>query len=192
MASRKIFISAGHTNVAGRDRGAQGNGFFEGDLTHELRDFIIKYLDDFHRIKAQADGNNTTLEQTMTWIRHLTTPRCIVLDIHFNAATPQAEGVECFVPANYSQFELGLAGDLVNAVVKQTAFKRRGNTGGKAGVKDEGQSARRRLGWMTITGENVLLEVCFITNKQEMEVYQLQKKQIARDIAKVLADWAKK
>ena len=192
MAQRSIFISAGHTNVAGMDRGASGNGYFEGDLTHELRDLIVKYLKDFHSIKAEADANNTTLEKTLTWIKHLTTPRCIVFDIHFNAATAQAEGVECFIPQKYTQFELGLAEGLANAVVKQTAFKKRGSTAGKAGVKDETQSARKRLGWMSVVGENVLLEVCFITNKQEMEVYQLQKKQIAREIAKVLAEWSKK
>lgn len=192
MAQRKIFISAGHTNVAGMDRGASGNGFHEGDLTHELRDLIVKYLDELHRIKAEADGNNTVLDRTIAWLRHKTTPRCIVLDIHFNAATPAAEGVECFIPQRYTQFELGLAEALVNAVVKQTAFKKRGATAGKAGVKDETQSARKRLGWMSVVGENVLLEVCFVSNKQEMEVYQLQKKQIAREIAKTLAEWSKK
>ena len=190
--NRKIFISAGHTNVVGRDRGAQGNGFFEGDLTHELRDMTIKYLEDIYRTRAHADGNNNTLSQTLSWIRHLTSPRCIVLDIHFNAATPAAEGVECFVPAKFTAFEIGLAGDLVDAVVKRTSFKRRGNTGGRLGVKDEGMSARKKLGWMTITGENVLLEVCFISNKQEMQVYQLQKHQIAKEIARVLHEWSKK
>ena len=192
MALRKVFISAGHTNVKGMDRGAEGNGFVEGDLTHSLRDLIIKYLNDVYNIKAEADANNTILEKTLSWLRQKTTARCILLDIHFNAATPAAEGVECFVPQKYTEFELGLAEALVSAVVKQTAFKKRGNLAGKAGVKDESQSARKRLGWMSVVGENVLLEVCFITNKQEMEVYKLQEKQIAREIAKALHDWSKK
>ena len=28
---RKIFIGAGHSNVKGKDRGAEGNGYIEGE-----------------------------------------------------------------------------------------------------------------------------------------------------------------
>lgn len=192
MAQRKLFFEKGHTSVKGMDMGAPGTPYNEGQLTSELVDLIALYLNDIYRIKAEVDANDTTLDKTIAWLRHKTTPRCIVCSIHFNSATPAAEGVECFIPQRYTQFELGLAEALVNAVVKQTAFKRRGATAGKAGVKDETQSARKRLGWMSVVGENVLLEVCFISNKQEMEVYQLQKKQIAREIANTLAEWSKK
>ena len=41
---RKIFISAGHSNKQGTDRGASGNGFIEGELTVELRDLIVSEL----------------------------------------------------------------------------------------------------------------------------------------------------
>jgi hypothetical protein len=34
---KKLILSAGHSNMTGRDRGASGCGFIEGDLTVELR-----------------------------------------------------------------------------------------------------------------------------------------------------------
>jgi N-acetylmuramoyl-L-alanine amidase len=54
------------------------------------------------------------------------------------------------------------------------------------GVKLEKESARGSLGWMRLTGENVLLEVCFISNKEEMENYQNKKHYLAKVIAYTL------
>lgn len=41
---RTVFISAGHSNQPGRDRGAYGNGYNEGDLTAEFRNLVITEL----------------------------------------------------------------------------------------------------------------------------------------------------
>ena len=40
----KILISAGHTNVPGKDRGAAGNGFIEGDEAVKIRDQVASIL----------------------------------------------------------------------------------------------------------------------------------------------------
>ena len=41
---RKIFISAVHSNKPGKDQGAAGNGFIEGQLAVELRNLLVSEL----------------------------------------------------------------------------------------------------------------------------------------------------
>ena len=54
---RKIYLSAGHSNRAGRDRGASGNGFIEGELTVDARNRITKYLLAFKFPQAPNEGS---------------------------------------------------------------------------------------------------------------------------------------
>jgi N-acetylmuramoyl-L-alanine amidase len=182
---RKIFISAGHTRK-GTDSGAVGNGFKEGDLTAELRDLICHELLKNHGVNAIVDDDKNGLQQTINYFRALVNPKAILLDIHFNAATPQASGTECFIPNDFTQFERDLAKDLAEDCSEVLPTKLR--TGGMRvpGVKLEKESARGSLGWMRLTGENVLLEVCFISNKEEMENYQNKKHSLAKVIAYTL------
>jgi len=179
---RKIFISAGHSNQVGKDRGAQGNGFIEGELTVELRDLIV------HELKKQGvnpivDQNDSVLAQSLNFFKNLTTNSCIVLDIHWNAATPLATGTETLIPVNPSDFEIKLAKNLSSIVAKTLNIKSRGNFKGNEGVKTEAESHHGRLGWMRLTGENVLMEICFISNKSDMDKYQAAKHILARNIA---------
>ena len=48
---RKIFISAGHSNKSGKDQGAQGNGYIEGQLAVELRNLLVSELKSLELIK---------------------------------------------------------------------------------------------------------------------------------------------
>jgi len=48
------------------------------------------------------------------------------------------------------------------------------------------------LGWFRFTGQQVLLEVCFITNAKEMEMYIAKRDAVAKEIANVIANYAKK
>jgi N-acetylmuramoyl-L-alanine amidase len=186
---RKIFISAGHSNRAGRDRGATGNGFIEGELTVELRNLIISELNKLG-VKPIVDGDNTILSETLNFFRNLTTPNCIVLDLHWNAAAPTATGTETLIPSNPSQFEINLAEALSKAVNETLGIRLRGNHKGKLGVKTEAESHHGRLGWMRLTGENVLMEICFITNSSDMNAYQKNKNTLAKKIAEVLYSFA--
>jgi N-acetylmuramoyl-L-alanine amidase len=187
---RKIFISAGHSNKSGKDRGAAGNGFIEGELTVELRDLITKELNKFG-IKPITDCNSTVLSESIAFFRNLTSSTCIVLDLHWNAATATATGTETLIPSEYTKFEL----DLAEAISKVTAdvleIPLRGVTAGKRGVKTEASSHHGRLGWMRLTGENILTETCFISNPNDMRKYQERKERLAKEIAKVLFDFAK-
>jgi N-acetylmuramoyl-L-alanine amidase len=186
---RKIFISAGHSNVQGKDRGAVGNGYIEGQLTVELRDLIVKSLKE-KGVTPTIDSNDSLLAHTMAFFKNITTNTCIVLDLHWNAATPQATGTETLIPATPTDFEVRLASNLSDIVAKTLDIKKRGDYKGKQGVKTEAQSHHGRLGWMKLTGQNVLMEICFITNKTDMESYQANKEKLASLIADTLIDAA--
>ena len=42
---RSVFLSAGHSNRPGRDRGAAGNGYIEGELAVEFRNILKNELE---------------------------------------------------------------------------------------------------------------------------------------------------
>lgn len=184
---RKIFISAGHSTKIGRDRGASANGYVEGLEAAELRSLIVKELKLLGNVPI-VDIDDSILSQTLAFFKNQTSANSIVLDIHFNAASPTVKGVETFIPYLYSKFELTLASKLSKDVAEFTGSPLRGIITDYKGVKLETQSARKKLGWMTLTGENVLLEVAFITNAEEMKIYRKNRFNIAKKIARTLYD----
>jgi N-acetylmuramoyl-L-alanine amidase len=166
--SRLIFLSAGHSNGRGasKDRGAvvPGTGIYEGDLAIKCRDRIADICRNTYGLQVIEDRDEDALAQTLTFFRTLVRPDSINLDIHFNAAAnPAASGCEAFIKdiTNPFQWVHRLASRIVAGVCQHTKMPNRG-------VRPESMSARKRLGWMTLTGHNILLEVCFLTNPKDM------------------------
>src|SRR6056297_3462929 len=92
-----VGITAGH---GGRDRGADGLGYVEADLTIELRDLITKEL---HTKGYQVwnDRNESTLTDTVQEAGAAIAKGGILLDIHWNAFyNSKANGSEVFVSSN--------------------------------------------------------------------------------------------
>jgi N-acetylmuramoyl-L-alanine amidase len=187
---RTIFLSAGHSTVAGRDRGAAGNGFIEGVEAAKIRKRVSEILRQKYNCKTVVDPDDSILSQTLAFFRSMTTNRCIVVDIHFNAASPTATGTETLVDNNPTQFELDLAFALSHASAKTLGINKRGNFMGRAGVKSERESHHGSLGWMRLTGENALIEVCFISNKSDMDKYTANFETYCQNIAIVLYHFA--
>jgi N-acetylmuramoyl-L-alanine amidase len=177
--ARKIIISAGHGGV---DPGASGNGYIERDLAIELRNLIVAELK-ILGINALVDDDKNALKQTLLWLRGKFTTGDILLDIHWNSATPDAKGTEVFIPDQSSSFEQTLALEILKCFTI-FGFKSRG-------VKPESQSARKTLGWMRPGAENILLEACFLSNVIDMKLYQANKQGIARKIALTLNQYSK-
>lgn len=175
---RDIIVVAGHTNVQGLDQGASGNGYSEGELTVEFRDLVISELDKLG-VKAKTDSNRNALAQTLQWLKaNLFSSKTICLDIHWNAGPAAAKGSEVIVPNVSSDYEKKLAEALLKVLV-DVGFKSRG-------IKPESETARKTLGWMRPVAENVLIEICFISNATDMKLYQANKQTIAKRIANVL------
>jgi N-acetylmuramoyl-L-alanine amidase len=190
--SRKIWLSAGHSIVVGADRGASGNGFVEGNLTAELRELIYNELEVLG-ICAELDKNSNALKETIQAFKNLVSPSCILLDIHWNSSSnPTSTGTETFIPENYTEFELELASKLSKCISDTLEIPLRGSVKGKLGVKTEAMSARKTLGFMRLTGINVLIEVAFISNKSDMDKYQANKRVLAFKLANILYTYANK
>lgn len=162
--------------------GAVGNGFIEGVEAVELRNIIYTELKKLG-ITASIDGNNTILAETLRYFKNLTSKDSIVVDIHFNAGTPKATGTETLVPFDASTFEKNLAKEIDKTISDTLKIKSRG-------VKSEADSHHGRLGWMRLTGENILIEICFISNESDMESYKNNKTELGKNIAKVLFNHA--
>lgn len=184
---RPIFISSGHSNKQGRDRGAISGRFVEGELTVNLRKLIVADLTALGNVPI-IDIDNSILSESIAFFKNKTSINSIVLDIHFNAGPPAAKGVETLVPAKPSTFELQLANKLSKGVSEVLDTPMRGTTSGYAGVKTEADSARKSLGWMRLTGETVLLETCFLSNAEEMKKYEERLPELSKKIARILYD----
>ena len=188
---RKVFISAGHSNTRGRDRGASGNGYVEGDLTVEYRNLLTAELNKLG-IKPIVDADNSILAETIRFFKNLTTSTCIVIDIHWNAAAdPSATGTETLIPAQNTEFERTLAKAMSDDKARTLGIPLRGNHAGLRGVKTELNSHHGRLGWMRLTGENILLEMGFISNPNDMSKYQANKHLLAATHARTISKFAR-
>ena len=189
MSQRRLFLSAGHSTTAGRDRGATSHDgrHIEGLIVAEFRTLVFDILMSQYKYRASVDSNDSILSQTISLFQKWATPKCVLVDFHLNAASnPKAAGIECFVPNSPTSFELGLAREIAEAVASETRFPLRRGRLSQAGVKTESESARGSLGWMKVAGENVLVELFFVTNPEEVAVWNKQKHQAAKRVADVL------
>ena len=186
MNTRKVFISAGHSNIPGKDMGAEGlEGLKEGNLTVELRNLVVKELGLLGQ-QTITDPNYFVTKDTVALINVILKSRDIAIDIHFNAfAVESAKGCEVLIPFNSTQVEKNLAKLLVDNISAALATKNRG-------VKTEADSARKQLMFMTPNCENILIEVCFITNKADVLMYATKKDIVAKVIAKCVYDFLTK
>lgn len=172
---RTVFISAGHSTKVGADRGAFGNGYHEGDIAAEFRQLLFDELKSIG-VHAFVDGNHTILSDTIAWLKRFVDNKAIAIDIHCNAATPQATGTEVIVPDDATNFENKVSKMLSTTISLTLGIKDRG-------VKKESLTARKRLGFMRVPCENILLELFFISNSSDVAKYQSKKKELAKALA---------
>lgn len=175
---KKVILSAGH---GGTDPGASGNGYVERDLAIEFRNLLVNELKAL-KINPLIDDDKNALKETLAWLRGKFGSKDILIDIHWNAAAnPEAKGSEVIIPDTGSYFEKSLGKALLR-VLTDLGFKDRG-------VKPEALTARRSLAWMKPNAENILIEMCFISNALDMKLYQANKNTIAKRMALVIQQY---
>lgn len=191
---KTVFLSAGHTDQVGKnDVGAAGNGYYEGVLAVEFVKLLEAELKKLN-VKVITDNFSNALAQTIISFKNLftkkqVTNKDIAIEIHWNAASPEATGTEVVIPGRNnskeaSSVEKKLSLEIVDSIATILNIKNRG-------VKFEYQTARKKLGWMTLDAENILIEMCFISNKKDMESYQKNKDLLAKSLAKIILENAK-
>lgn len=180
---KTLFIIAGHTNViekSGFDVGAS-NPFDrnrpEGVLTVEFRDLLV---DECRKLglNPRTDANQNALQATMNWLKGLVfTPDSLTVDIHWNSGSATANGTEVIIPDNATKKERDLAQDTFNVLSKYWRGRR---------ILRESETPRKRLGIFRPNMEQILIEICFISNSSDMNTYEKVKRSVAKEIAQVI------
>ena len=167
-----IYLLAGHSKT---DPGAIGSGGVkESDLAIELRGLIGAELTKLN-MPFVTDNDIDNLSQVIRKLN--STEKDVICDIHFNASSnPTATGTEVIIPDRSTANERMIAALICSSVALTMNIKSRG-------VKSEKDTARGTLAIMKPSGLNLLLEICFISNKNDLELYQKHKHAIAFKIA---------
>lgn len=166
-----ILISAGH---GGGDPGTPGADHTEAALALELRDLVASRVQRLgHTVVRDGEpGQNLGLRQAIARARSA----AVAVELHFNASTPGATGVECLG----TEETRALCVHLTRAVAAVLGTPIRGSRGGYLHHTD---SARGTLGFCRAGG--VILEVCFM-NDGDLGRYLPRKLRVAEAIANVV------
>ena len=177
---RRVFLIAGHNGS-----GTGANGFMdEGKEAIILRDFIAYNLKNMG-IVAVKDDNLTPLTRVVQWLRNQITKKDICIDIHFNGSSNKlANGSEVFIPTKNTSDEVELANMFRESLSK--VFKDRG-------VSLESKSYHGKIAMLSgFDCCNVLLEICFVSNKTDADAYNSHKKELAYEIALDILEFTRK
>ena len=174
---RKIYLTAGHR---GGTTGANYNGIKEAEETIWLRNEIAERLEK-KGIEVVVDNNEASLSEVIATINAECKKTDICVDLHFNAvANPSANGTEVFKPFNSSDTEIEVAEDLLYATCMVLNTKNRG-------VKREGEGTHQRLAMLSdIKCNSVLLEICFISNINDVVKYKEKRDELVIILAEQL------
>ena len=167
----RILLISGH---GAGDCGAVGNGLKEADLTRELVDLVAVELKKYASVTIYNKNRNAYKDARSG---KLNIPACdYALEIHFNAhSNPKAHGAEIYI----TTAEKGYS-------VEKKILKRLEKYFTNRGVKRNNFLVIRKIKSRGVS--SALLEVCFISNKNDIEVYKKNKAQIAKETAVAIAE----
>lgn len=178
-----IFISAGHNPKGIKvDPGAVGNGYHEADLAVEFRNLVVAILR-AKKIEVITDKDD---ERLGTYLERIKTGNgSVVLEFHFDAAaSSSATGTTVLIGNDADRLDKAFAKELVEANASVLGIKNRG-------VKTEADSHRGSLGLMRESGTVALLEICFISNPDDLHQYQNHKMSLASKVAEIVERYEK-
>lgn len=175
------FISAGHNSKSitiKKDPGAVNKqGVKEGDLTIEFRDLVLRELD-LLGVKYITDTNEESLAMYLSRIQ--TGTGSVVVEYHFDSAeSDKATGSTGLIEGEADRLDRAFAKELTDNTASILGIKNRG-------VISEAESHRGRLGLMREDGLICLVEICFISNPDDLARYNLKKKELAKAHALII------
>lgn len=174
----KILLISGH---GGGDSGACAKidkvQYKESDETIKMVELIAKYLDD---VDIYPTSRNAFKDLKSGCLKADLKKYDYVLEIHFNACVndlkgnAKTSGTEIYVPK--AETSTSTETKIVNAIEK-------------FGLKNRGA---KKYNWSVINRakalgtHSALLEICFIDDKDDMDIYLANREKIAKAIAEVL------
>lgn len=174
------YISAGHHK---KDPGAVANGLKEADLTVRVRDRVIEHIKMAEILECKEwrtikDDDNETLAEYLKRIQP--GDSSVVCEFHFDAAAnPDASGTSAFYADQPNWQSVPFAKAMVEVTAKILGIKNRG-------AHSETESHRGRLGLVHETGINCLVEVCFITNLEDIRKFNERFDELCMEYAKII------
>ena len=175
---KTLIIGAGH---GGSDPGASGNGYVESILAIECRNMLVADLQRLG-VNCIVDPDTNALRESLAFFKPYFNADSINVDIHWNASdNPAATGTEVLINTNATPFEKQLGDKIATTIATTLGIRNRG-------LKTEKDSARGTLAWLHQSGRNYIVEMCFISNKSDMDKYQIKKNELTAAIAGVLFD----
>lgn len=150
--------------------GACGNGYREADLTIEVVDILYNILKNYANVDVY-DQNSNAFEDLKTGnVKANFSNYDYVFEVHFNSASEGAKGTEIFVTRSEE-------GTIVEEKIMEKLRRfftvrgvKRMNFNVIKRAKDKGASS-------------ALIEVCFISNAEDVSTYQNNKNEICQEIA---------
>lgn len=172
-----ITVTAGHSNT---DPGAVNGLFKEADIASDMRNMVAHYLRGAGiTIRTDGEGKgNASLNDAIKLIKGSK----IAVEFHCNAASAKtAQGVEALA----ADKDRAICQKLCQAVSSVMGNSLRGDKGWKA----ENSGQHSRLGYVRNGG--IILELFFISNDNELKIWQDKKWLVAKAVADVLISEAK-
>ena len=170
-----LYLDAGHiVGKGGYDSGATGNGYTEAQLTSDLTDRILKICRNEYGL-AVVDGKTFGIPYYERTGKAVDLGCTAFLSIHFNAGG----GSGCMsIVGGSSRNENSV---LLNSIVHPYLSK------AMSGLHDYGTSYR---GDLSVVNNGripaTLLEIAFIDNSHDMQVYNSRRDSVARNIAEAI------
>ena len=165
--SIKIYIDQGH-NPSGFNTGAEGNGYFEQDITYEIGTLLYDLLSEDGNFEAKLSrprpttilGTNNSSSLTARVRDANAWGADVFISLHTNAAEREsASGSEALIYSRESSVALGLAEDILESMTEATGLRNRGV------IERPGLYVLRRTNMPA-----VLVEMGFITNPRDAEL----------------------
>lgn len=180
----RLILISGHN---GRGTGAKGY-IDEGTETIVLRDAIYNNLINKGVPKdiiiTDKGSDNVVLSKIVNWIKSFFYKDDLCVDLHFNAsANHSANGCEVLIPNKHTVLEKEIATKISKEIAATLSIKNRG-------VKTEKDSQHNSIAMLSsFDCVNILLEICFITNKNDTLAYTKKFDELVENISTILYEY---
>lgn len=174
-----VTVTAGHSNS---DPGACAFGRREADIAVDMREMVKVYLER-EGLTVRTDGDDRKENQTLSEAIRLIKGSKLAVEFHCNAfSKPTAGGTEVLAQDK----DKAIAKAICKAISETMGIAVRGADGG---WKSEGSGQHSRLGYVRNGG--VIVELFFISNPNELKVWDEKKWLVAKAVAKAIIDHVK-
>lgn len=190
----KVIITSGHQIINGKGTGAHGiNGFDEAVEARKLVKDVSDHLKKWAKIEVQTDQDSWSLRQVIAWVKGTAGKGDLSIDVHFNAGPAAARGTESFIPEINTKEERELASKLSINIAHCLGTKIRTGKDKLIGVKVSSESQHSRIGILDtpVNPINILLEICFITNHDDVIAYRTRYWKLVQVISDTIYNFSK-